>query len=78
MPYVYLSVEYMLDQEEVERLKKIVGVYQKQGLNLDMEEQFEMIMKIGSKKDIDEKFKFHEHVLGIENMEVGYGRNENQ
>lgn len=66
MAFEYFAVNYMLDEQELERLKNIRAAYQKrQGLYLDMEEQFELIMTHGSKWEIDRRFKNHEIFLGL-------------
>lgn len=60
-----IIVKYLLTDEEMERLQKITEGYNKQGLELSLEKQFESIMCCGSKNDIDSKFKFHEWKLGL-------------
>ena len=60
-----ISVKYLLNNEEIERLKKITEEYKKRGLDLSLEKQFEYIMYCGSRYDIDNKFKFHEWKLGL-------------
>lgn len=55
-----ISVNYMLSDEDKERLREITEEYKKQGLDLSEDKQFEAIMCTGSKYDIDRKFKFHE------------------
>lgn len=60
-----MTVKYLLNDEEVERLRKITEECKKQGLDLSPEKQFENIMFAGSKYDIDNKFKLHEFSLGL-------------
>lgn len=60
-----IIVKYLLQDDDLERLKKITEKYKELGLNLSVERQFESIMCLGSKYDIDEKFKFHEWKLGL-------------
>ena len=60
-----ITVKYLLTDEEMERLQKITEGYNKQGMKLTCEKQFENIMFAGSKYDIDNKFKFHELALGL-------------
>lgn len=58
-------VEYMLLDEDEQRLEKITEEYRKQGLDFTSDKMFESIMFCGSKFDIDNKFKFHEWKLGL-------------
>lgn len=60
-----ITVTYLLNQKEIERLKRITKEYKKKGLDLSIEKQFENIMCYGCKYDIDNRFKFHEEMLGI-------------
>ncbi len=60
-----VSVNYMLSDEDEERLRRITDEYKKQGLDLSEDKQFKAIMFCGSKHDIDNKFKFHEWKLGL-------------
>ena len=60
-----ITVKYLINDEEVERLQKITEEYRKKGLDLSFEKQFEGIMRCGAKYDIDSKFKFHEWKLGL-------------
>ncbi len=60
-----ISVNYLLLEEDEERLHKITEEYKKKGLNFSEDKQFEAIMSCGSKYDIDRKFKFHEWKLGL-------------
>lgn len=60
-----ITVKYLLNDEEMERLQKITEEYKKKGLDLPPEKQFEGIMCCGAKYDIDSKFKFHEWKLGL-------------
>lgn len=60
-----IQVSYLINDEEYERLSKITKEYKKQGLNTKPERMFESIMVVGSKYNIDEKFKFHEWKLGL-------------
>lgn len=60
-----ITVKYLLNDEEMERLRKITEEYKKLGLDLTYDKQFEGIMCCGAKYDIDSKFKFHEWKLGL-------------
>ena len=60
-----ITVNYLLLDEEEERLKRITEEYKKQGLNLSVDNMFEGIMCCGSKYDVDSKLKFHEFKLGL-------------
>ena len=63
---MFISVEYLIEDEEYERLKQITNGYKKQGLEgFTPERMFESIMITGSKYDKDDKFKFHEWKLGL-------------
>ena len=60
-----IIVNYLIFDEDEERLNKITEEYKKQGLNLSEDKMFEGIMCCGSKHDIDRKLKFHELKLGL-------------
>lgn len=60
-----IPVNYLLSEEDEERLHKITEEYKKRGMDLSEDEQFETIMLCGSKHDIDNKLKFHEWKLGL-------------
>ena len=60
-----ITVNYLLLDEDEERLKRITEEYKKQGLNLSEDKMFEGIMCCGSQYDIDNKLKFHEWKLGL-------------
>ena len=60
-----IIVRYTLTDEEEKRLEKIAEEYEKKGLELSVDKQFEAIMCCGSRYDIDAKFKFHEWKLGL-------------
>lgn len=60
-----ITVNYLILDEDEERLKKITDEYKKQGLNLSEDKMFENIMCCGSKYDVDSKLKFHEWKLGL-------------
>ena len=60
-----VTVKYLLQDEEEERLRKITELYKRQGLDLLEDKMFEGIMCMGSKFDIDKKLKFHEWKLGL-------------
>ena len=55
-----ITVKYLLQDEEEDRLRKITELYKEQGLDLSEDKMFETIMCTGSKFDIDKKFKFYE------------------
>ena len=50
-----VTVNYLILDEDEERLKKITEEYKKQGLNLSEDKMFEGIMCYGSKYDVDNK-----------------------
>ena len=60
-----ITVNYLILDEEEDRLKKITEEYKKQGLNLSEDKMFEGIMCCGSKYDVDSKLKFYEWKLGL-------------
>ena len=60
-----ITVNYLILDEDEDRLKKITEEYKKKGLNLSEDKMFEGIMCYGSKYDVDSKFKFHECKLGF-------------
>ena len=60
-----IIVNYLILDEDEERLKRITEEYKKQGLSLSEDKMFEGIMCYGSKYDVDSKFKFHECKLGF-------------
>ena len=60
-----IIVNYLILDEDEERLKKITEEYKKQGLNLSEDKMFENIMCCGSKYDVDSKLKLHEWKLGL-------------
>ena len=60
-----ITVNYLILDEDEERLKRITEEYKKQGLNLSEDKMFEGIMCYGSKYDVDSKFKFPECKLGF-------------
>lgn len=64
---MYITVEYLVEDDEYERLNRITEEYKKQGLDKDFtpEKMFQAIMTTGSKYDKDEKFKFHEWKTGL-------------
>lgn len=60
-----ITVNYLILDEEEERLKRITEEYRKQGSNLSEDKIFEGIMCCGSEYDVDAKLKFHEWKLGL-------------
>ena len=60
-----ITVNYLILDEDEERLKKITEEYKKHGLNLSEDKMFEGIMCCGSKYDVDNKLKFHEWKLEL-------------
>ena len=50
-----ITVNYLILDEDEERLKKITEEYKKQGLNLSEDKMFEGIMCCGSKYEVDSK-----------------------
>lgn len=61
-----ISVTYLINDEEEQRLKQITEEYKKQ-YNFEMieDKMFDAIMRLGSYHDIDKKFKFYEWKLGL-------------
>ena len=61
-----ITVKYTLKDEDEERLKKITEEYKKQhDFEMTEEKMFDLIMRLGSWYNIDNKFKFHERRLGL-------------
>lgn len=61
----FINVEYMIEDDEYERIVAITDEYRKKGLDMTPEKMFESIMCTGSKYDKDDKLKFHEWTLGL-------------
>lgn len=59
------AVTYSLEEDELERLRRITERYKEIGLDLPIEKMFEGIMQAGSRYDIDGKLKCHERKLGL-------------
>ena len=55
-----ITVTYLISDEQEARLKKITEGYKKRGLDITEDKQFENIMCMGAKYDIEAKFAFHE------------------
>lgn len=74
-----ISVKFLLTDEQERRLKDITEGYKKLGCHLSEEKIFEMLMCTGCRYDIDNKLKFHECKLGLEerSQEDGTSRKEN-
>ena len=63
-----ITVTYLLSDEELERLERIVEAYKEQkGLDSTPCRLFEGIMLCGAKYDIDKKFSTHEEILSLQN-----------
>ena len=60
-----ITVNYLILDEDEERLKRITEEYKKQGSNLSEDKMFDAIMCLGSYHDIAKKLKFHEWKLGL-------------
>ena len=60
-----ITVKYLLQDEDEERLRKITELYKAEGYEFSEDKMFETIMCTGSKFDIDKKFRFHEWKLGL-------------
>lgn len=60
-----IQVTYLLDEEQEARLKKITEACQKRTIKNTEEQQFEVIMTLGCKWDIDDKLSFYEFQLGL-------------
>ena len=60
-----IMVKYSISAEDERRLKKITELYNAKGYDFSEDEMFITIMAMGSKYNIDEKFKFHEWKLGL-------------
>ena len=61
-----IAVKFSLTEEQESRLKAIMEGYKKLGYDLPEEKIFEMLMCTGCTYDIDNKLKFHECKLGME------------
>ena len=59
-----ITVNYIISDEEAERLKKITETYQK-SMPITEEQVFRAIMLAGCKYDIEKKFEFEEFKLGL-------------
>lgn len=59
------NVKYVLDDEEVSRLEKLVEEYKQKGFETNKFNLFDTIMSMGSKTDIDTRFKLHEWKVGL-------------
>ena len=62
-----ITVTYLLSDEEMKRLERIVEEYNKQGMDATPSRLFESIMLYGSKYDIDKKFSTHEEIFRLQN-----------
>ena len=62
-----ITVTYLLSDEEMKRLERIVEEYKKQGIDTTPIRLFESIMLCGSKYDIDKKFSTHEEIFRLQN-----------
>lgn len=60
-----IMITYQLSEENEKRLQTIIGKYKEQGINMTINEAFEFIMITGSVHEIDNKFRFHERMLGL-------------
>ena len=61
-----ITVKYTINDEDEERLKKITEEYKKQhDFEMTEDKMFNLIMRLGSCYNIDNKFKFHERRLGL-------------
>ena len=61
-----ITVNYLILDEYEERLKKITEEYNKQyDSEMTEEKMFNSIMCLGSWRNIDDKFQFHERRLGL-------------
>jgi len=60
-----LNVKYVLDDEEINRLEKLVEEYKQKGFETNLSSLFDTIMSMGSKTDIDTRFKLHEWKVGL-------------
>lgn len=60
-----ITVNYLLSDEDEQRLNRIVEFYSTYGYNFSADKLFEHIMCLGCKYDIDKKFRFHEFKLGL-------------
>ena len=61
-----ITVKYTLKDEDEERLKKITEEYNKQyDFEMTEEKMFDSIMCLLILHNIDDKFKFHERILGL-------------
>ena len=61
-----ITVTYLLMNEDEKRLENITEEYKKQHeFEITEEKMFNLIMRLGSCYNIDNKFKFHERRLGL-------------
>jgi len=61
-----IVVKFTLTEEQEKRLQAITEGYKKLGYDFTEEKIFEMLMCTGCRYDIDNKLKFHECKLGLE------------
>lgn len=61
-----ITVSFLLTDEQEQRLREITEAYKKLGHDLTEEKVFQMMMSGGCKYDIDNKLKFHECKLGLD------------
>ena len=62
-----IKVSYTLSDEQAKRLEALVPTFQEDGKALSTEEVFNIIMEMGSKKDIDYKLHLMEWKKGLVN-----------
>ena len=60
-----ITVDYLLDESDIERLEILKQHYVSRGYNLTVEQIFRDIMLMGCKWNIDDKLAYAENILGI-------------
>ncbi len=60
-----ITVEYLLTEEQAERLFKIASAYEKKGIHTTEETHFGFIMTEGARWEIDDRLSLHEWRLGM-------------
>ena len=56
------TVKYIISDDMVQRLEKIVDHHHRCGSNVTVEDFFAMIMIAGSQYDIEDRFQIHERI----------------
>lgn len=61
-----ITVSFLLTDEQEQRLREVTEAYKKLGHDLPEEKVFQMIMSGECRYDIDNKLRFHECKLGLD------------